>query len=111
MAQSDCVTGRANQIASLAGRNGHAETLRPDPNVIVPPDLFQWVSVSRLRSITRGLGFPQALWGRQGNRIDKTSGHDEDYLFFRSPLLGNFEMECDMSTSTSFVSTLTLTDW
>lgn len=90
-----------NQIASLAGRNGHIETPRPDPNIIEPPDLNQWIPVSRLRSSTRGPGLPQALWGRQQDRVDKTSGHDEDYLFFRSPLTGSFEMECDLSPSAS----------
>lgn len=88
-----------NQIASIAGRNGHVETARPDSAIVQPPDLEQWVSVSRLRSITRGLGLPQALWSRQRDRVDKMSGHDEDYLFFRSPLVGNYEMECEMSPS------------
>ncbi|MEJ7592084.1 MAG: DUF1581 domain-containing protein [Planctomycetaceae bacterium] len=88
-----------NQIASLAGRNGHIETQRPDGAIVQPPDLKQWIPVSRLRSSTRGPGLPQALWGRRGDRVDKISGHDEDYLFFRSPLTGNFEMECDMSPS------------
>ena len=90
-----------NQIASLAGRNGHVETLRTDPKIVEPPDLNQWIPVSRLRSSTRGPGLPQAVWARQQDRVDKTSGHDEDYLFFRSPLTGNFEMECDMSPSAS----------
>ena len=88
-----------NQIASLAGRNGHIETQRPDGAIVQPPDLKQWIPVSRLRSSTRGPGLPQARWGREGDRVDKISGHDEDYLFFRSPLTGNYEMECDMSPS------------
>ena len=86
-----------NQIASLTGRNGHLETMRPAKAVAQPLELKQWVPVSRVRSSTRGLGLPQAQWMQQQDRVDKISGHDEDYLFFRSPLTGDYEMECDIS--------------
>lgn len=86
-----------NQIASLAGISGHLETMRPTNAVAQPLELKQWVPVSRVRASTRGLGLPQAQWAQQQDRVDKVSGHDEDYLFFRSPLTGDYEMECDMS--------------
>jgi hypothetical protein len=89
-----------NQIASLAGRSGHLETMRREKAPVQSIDLSQWLPVSRVRASTRGPGLPQAGWAQQGDRVDKISGHDEDYLFFRSPLTGDYEMECDMSHTT-----------
>ena len=90
-----------NQIASLAGRTGHLETVKPDRAATHAVDLEQWVPVSRRRSSTRGLGLPQARWEQQQDRVDKISGHDEDYLFFRSPLTGHYEVHCDISHAAS----------
>ncbi len=89
-----------NQLASLAGRRGAGDALRGDSQ-IEPPGITQWTGVSRLRATTRGPGLPQPQWGQQPGRITKTSGHDEDYLFFRSPLQGDYELDCDLASSQS----------
>lgn len=89
-----------NQLASLAGRRGPGDPLRRDPQ-IEPPGITQWTGVSRLRATTRGPGLPQPQWGQKSDRITKISGHDEDYLFFRSPLQGDYELDCDLASSQS----------
>lgn len=88
-----------HQIASLAGRNGHLEVGQPESAAVGTTSLTQWIPFSRVRHWTRGRGFPQAEWAIGGDRVDKISGHDEDYLFFRSPLLGDYEIECDLSSA------------
>ncbi len=58
----------------------------------------QWAPVSRQTQRSIGTGFPCALWtGTKGEAFNVTS-HDEDYLYFQSPLRGDFEVECDVST-------------
>lgn len=58
----------------------------------------QWASVSRETLRSTATGFPSAHWvGTQGEVFNVTS-HDEDYLYFQSPLRGDFEVECDVST-------------
>ena len=89
-----------NHLASLAGRRSAGDALRRDPQ-IEPPGVTQWMGVSRLRATTRGPGLPLPQWGQKPNRITKISGHDEDYLFFRSPLQGNYELDCDLASSQS----------
>jgi Tol biopolymer transport system component len=92
-----------NQMASLAGRNGHILIQRPDVKLEDASDLTQWIPFSRARARSRGPGLPTLHWSRLGERVDKISGHDEDYLYFRSPLTGDYDFECDLSSSSSQV--------
>ena len=43
----------------------------------------------------RGQGYPNLVWSRHDSTIVKRSGHVQDYLFYRLPLSGDFEVECD----------------
>jgi len=59
--------------------------------------LKQWSPVSRTTARTRGSGFPRGIWNVSRGMVRNLASHDEDYLYFRSPLRGNFEVECDVT--------------
>lgn len=64
-----------------------------------PLALDEWIPVRRTSARPRGLGYPQSHWGRVGpNEVWHLRGHHEDYLFFRSPLRGDFEVAGEMRT-------------
>lgn len=60
--------------------------------------LTQWAPVSRITQRTRGSGFPSAFWAGRRGVVNNITSHDEDYLYFQSPLYGNYEVECDVTT-------------
>lgn len=67
-----------------------------------------WIPVTAARSNSRGPGYPNLAWNRYESTVAKTGGHVEDYLFYRSPLSGDFEVECDFPQpmqSTSLIMT------
>jgi hypothetical protein len=68
-----------------------------------PIPLANWHPVVYATARTRGQGLPHASWHVSGNQIRKTSGHEQDYLYYRVPLRGNYAVECDL-TSTSWQS-------
>ena len=39
-----------------------------------------------------------AHWQPMDGGVQKLAGHDVDYLIYRMPLTGNFEVETDLST-------------
>ena len=90
-----------SQIAALAGELGHRES--PAPTIASPEELelTQWIPISRRRALTRGQGLAGSRWGRAGSHVYKISGHDDDYLFFRSPLTGDYEVQCDVTAFTT----------
>jgi hypothetical protein len=63
--------------------------------------LANWHPVNRATARTRGQGMPRPAWRVSKTQVRKRSGHDEDYLYHRVPLRGNYEVECDL-TSTSW---------
>jgi hypothetical protein len=68
-------------------------------NALEPPELKQWAPVSHLTAESRGQGLPPSYWNWDGQQASKVSGHSQDYLMFRSPLQGNFEIECEVSST------------
>jgi len=59
----------------------------------------QWIPFGYRDSETRGFGRPTARWHSENGRVQKIAGHEFDYLSFCSPIRGNFEVECDFTTS------------
>lgn len=55
-----------------------------------------WIPVTAATSATRGQGHPVARWHRSDHKILKRDTHQEDFLFYRSPLSGDYEVECDL---------------
>ncbi len=88
-----------SQIAALAGQNGHRESLVPSDAAEANSELTQWVPSSLRRAQTRGQGLAAARWARAGSQVYKITGHNDDYLFFCCPLTGDYEVECDVTTS------------
>ncbi len=61
-----------------------AETPRP-----------MWIPVSRMIAETRGAGYPQPQWQTQLGKVFHAVCHDQDSLYYRSPLSGKFTVEAD----------------
>jgi len=59
----------------------------------------QWLPFVYSDSETRGYGRPSARWHSAKGRVEKLSGHEMDYLSFRSPLRGNYEIGCDFAAT------------
>lgn len=55
-----------------------------------------WVPVSRKRASSRGLGFPQMEWRLSKGTVKCIAGHDDDFLYLRSPLPGDTDVQCLM---------------
>lgn len=62
-------------------------------------ELHQWVSAAATKASTAGLGNPNLSWIRRDNRIVKVAGHGVDYLFYQTPISGNFQIECNLVQS------------
>ncbi len=57
-------------------------------------DRSQWIPTSVKQSHTRGPGNATARWIRTGPlEIGRLAGHSHDYLFYQSPLRGNFQVD------------------
>ncbi|MDA1231511.1 MAG: DUF1583 domain-containing protein [Planctomycetota bacterium] len=88
-----------SQIAALAGLNGHRESGASSDAAEASSELTLWIPSSLRRAQTRGQCLAAARWARVGSQVDKVTGHNDDYLFFRCPLTGDYEVECDVSAS------------
>ena len=84
-------------IISLARQYSYGMThIDQDINQLASDfSLRQWRSNPRQRGYSRGSGFPQSIWSWDGSQIEHVSGHEEDYLIFQSPLLGDFAIDFD----------------
>ncbi len=75
-------------IASLAaGRKATGASETP----------HDWIPVSTYRAAFRGAGAPPMQWRWLPAEAHKVSGHDQDFLFYRWPLTGDFEVTCELS--------------
>jgi hypothetical protein len=63
------------------------------------PRLRHWAPVTYTTARTCGDGLPRPHWQVDGARIIKLGGHEQDYLHYRIPLLGNYEVECDLTSA------------
>ncbi|MCA9069140.1 MAG: DUF1583 domain-containing protein, partial [Planctomycetaceae bacterium] len=67
----------------------------PLPKTVPTAGLEQWVPATKTVAQFRGLGSPQTRWMFNEERVlTLGSGQNEDYLFYRSPLVGDFEVHC-----------------
>jgi hypothetical protein len=58
----------------------------------------RWIPVTRSTSESRGAGYPHAVWQIHSGSAFHRVGHDHDYLYFQSPLRGQFVVEADSTT-------------
>ena len=54
-----------------------------------------WIPVSRMIAETRGAGYPPPQWQSQPGKVFHAVCHDQDSLYYRSPLSGQFTVEAD----------------
>lgn len=73
-----------------------ASGIKPTVSLSTQP-LSQWSIVVRSRAKTRGMGSPISQWEYRPGYVENVASHDDDFLFFSTPLRGNFEVECDVS--------------
>lgn len=71
---------------------------RPDEELQSASILRQWIPISRVTAQTHGSGNPAARWGYNNGRVDVQASHSRDYLYFRSPLRGDFVVEGDVTS-------------
>ena len=77
-------------VARLPGRS------LAEPPACVPA-LAHWVPSSRVTAATHGGGFPQVFWTFFAGELQHHPGHLDDVLTFASPLLGDFEVNCELN--------------
>lgn len=56
-----------------------------------------WHPVTRMSADTNGAGYPIPLWDAKTRKISSVTGHDKDYVYFDTPLTGNFSVEAMLS--------------
>lgn len=54
-----------------------------------------WHSATSVSARTRGMGLPDAVWRLSAGRAENIVSHGDDFLYFRSPLTGSYQLECD----------------
>ncbi|HSG70108.1 MAG TPA: DUF1583 domain-containing protein, partial [Planctomycetaceae bacterium] len=89
-------------IRALQGTYQHLVLHNTNHSPVNGRDLrSQWIPVSSTSAATRGLGEPRAFWETTDGQAFRITGHQTDYLFYRVPLRGNFQVECNAHPSLS----------
>jgi len=68
------------------------------PMILTTRNGSGWSPVSIGNADSRGKGLPSALWTFADQTWMHTSGHFSDHIYFNSPLRGNFEVECELTS-------------
>lgn len=93
------VTVAAGRLTSISA--GADAGPNPAASVSIPAagiDAFRnWSPVSRTTAWSRGQGLPCAVWRLSPGGAENLASHDDDFLYYRLPLRGDFEVECDVS--------------
>ena len=104
--QSSGVEAWDQHMNALASRINYFDLLERTPNMREAyqnrwsgqSPLANWVPTSRETARTRGQGFPRAHWAMSAPAtVENFISHQDDFLFYRIPLRGNFEVECDVT--------------
>ena len=92
-----------HQIRALASRVRYYDLRdRAEPREALHPPhgqspLADWVPASHEVTRSRGQGFPRSHWALSSPAtVDNFASHYGDYLFYRTPLRGNFEVEAEV---------------
>ena len=88
-------------MAGLVGLIEHLDLANSDDALqpfAAEPQLRQWRPASRTTAQSRGLGFPPCrYYGTAAEaRVEHLVGHNLDYMYFQSPLRGDFEAEYEV---------------
>ncbi|MCA9061221.1 MAG: DUF1581 domain-containing protein, partial [Planctomycetaceae bacterium] len=82
------LSGIIQQLDHVATEDFAAESRHPS-----------WQPFSYSAYETRLVGRPAAIWRVGDGLLQKIGGHESDYLGFSTPLRGNYEVECDFTST------------
>ena len=84
-------------IQSLYARSMHFRQGGKQPTFNGPIDSADWLASARTSDRTRGLGRAEERWYRTSqDELRHAGGHESDYLLYRTPLQGNFEVHAEL---------------
>ena len=86
-----------HQLTALGGRIRTLYDQKSEVDSDRLPSTGDWHPVSRLTAQSRGAGYPSGAWKLNRGVVRNLSSHDEEYLYFRSPLRGDYQVECDVT--------------
>lgn len=105
----DLVEKRINGAKSGGWKFDHAvrnlrglgELLSSRPNALgrfgAGPESGNWIPVTHAKAETLTVGIGPAHWEPIPSGYIKFAGHEDDFLYYRIPLLGDFQVEADVS--------------
>ena len=85
-----------SQIVWLAGHHKTQEQLGTNLTSESTDKLRNWIPANRTRGARDALGTAAASWRFRNDECMHVTGKDEDYLLYRSPLTGTFDVELDV---------------
>ncbi|HEY7326851.1 MAG TPA: DUF1583 domain-containing protein [Gemmataceae bacterium] len=62
------------------------------------PSLKSWDVVSHTSAKARGLGAPRTHWNLRDGIVQHYPGRSQDYLYLHTPLRGDFEVSCELTS-------------
>ncbi len=87
------------QLFALTGFNSLADAAdRSVDEYFQPLGLKQWSPASFDWAYIRGSGMPGARWIAEDRGVFQMAGQENDFVYFQSPLRGNFEVDCLTTT-------------
>jgi len=87
------------QFFALMGFSKLAESKdRTASDYFRPLELRQWSSASFDWAYNRGAGMPGARWIAEDHGVFQMAGQENDFVYFQSPLRGNFNIDCLTTT-------------
>lgn len=89
-------------LAKLAMAHRRTLEAAKTPMAAVAAPLPDWFPGCNVRSVSRGLGYAPAEWEWRDHTVTKISGHEQDFLFYRYPLAGDYSIECELSNPVQF---------
>ncbi len=84
----------ANALLHVRGVSQQRQA--PNSKSISARTLAHWAPASHVTAGSLAASKPASQWLQQDSSILHTSSHDDDLLFFRSPLRGDFTVECEL---------------
>ncbi len=70
----------------------------PRPSIGSAPGVPGWAPVTHADSSSRGKGLPNPTWTFDSGTWTHQNGHLRDHLYLTSPLRGNFEVDCELTS-------------
>jgi hypothetical protein len=89
------VTSAVGWLDSLRSLSKTNDPVTPAPGA---GSRSSWRPVSKMTAWSRGRGLSPAAWLHQPEMATNLASHTEDYLYYESPLRGDFEVECDVTS-------------